>query len=141
MSLTAHARRSDGPESAGSRANSSSWVSRSGVFVQWCLARLDAQQAGQAGPGVPRLEEVADPGEGVAAPPEAGDELQPLGVPGPRKMPMQAAPLGRREQAHRVVFADRADRELRLAGEAVDGQPGAPVSPLVSVTVRKLSSH
>ena len=52
---------------------------------------------------------------------QAGDELQSLDVL--RAVQADpAAPFRRRQQPHRVVLADRANRQLNPPGEVIDGQ-------------------
>jgi len=90
-------------------------------LVQRRLALVDAEQGNQVSPALPCPEQVADPGQRVAAALQAGDELQALDVPA--AVQAQAAPpFGRRQQAHRVVLADGANRQLDPPGQVVDGQ-------------------
>jgi hypothetical protein len=90
-------------------------------LVHCRLAVVDAEQRGQVSAALPRPEQVSYPGQRVPAALQTGDELQALDVLA--AVQAQAPPpFGRGQQAHRVVLADRANRQLDPAGEVVDGQ-------------------
>ncbi len=90
-------------------------------LVQRRLALVDAEQRGEVRAALPRPEQVPYSRQRVTAALQAGDELQALDVPA--AVQAQASPpFGRWQQAHRVVLADRADRQLDSPGEVVDGQ-------------------
>ena len=90
-------------------------------LVQRRRALVRAEQRGEVRAALPRPEQVPYSRQRVTAALQAGDELQALDVP----VAVQAQtppPFGRWQQAHRVVLADRANRQLDSPGEVVDGQ-------------------
>src|SRR5580704_13008285 len=90
-------------------------------LVQRRLALVDAEQRREVRAALPGPEQVPYSRQRVAAALQARDELQALDVPA--AVQAQTSPaLGRRQQAHRVVLADRANRQLDPLGELVDGE-------------------
>ena len=89
-------------------------------LVECRLTCLDAEHRGQACARVPGLEQVANPRERVTPALQPADQIEPVDVVGAVDA-NPAAPLGRRQQAHRVVLADRADRQLGVPRQAIDG--------------------
>ena len=85
------------------------------------LVGREAEDVGELVAVGPAGEEVADAGERVAAVLQSPDQLQPLEVRDPIDADAAAA-LGRGEQAHGLVLADRAGGQTGAAGELVDGE-------------------
>ena len=85
------------------------------------LVGREAEDVGELVAVGPAGQEVADAGERVAAVLQPPDQLQPLQVRDPVDADA-AAPLGRGEQAHGLVLADRAGGQAGAAGELVDGE-------------------
>ena len=83
------------------------------------LVGLEAEHVGECCSVAPRREEIADTGERVPPVLEAVDELEATEVAGV-VAPDAAFPPRWVEQAHRLVFADRAHRRPALTGELVD---------------------
>lgn len=85
------------------------------------LVGFEPEDVAEIGPVAPQAEQVSDSGEGVAAILEPGDELEAGDVGCP--IDADAAPALRGgHDPHGLVFANRADRDLRAACELIDGQ-------------------
>ena len=85
------------------------------------LVGFEAEHLAEVGAVAPGPDEVADPGEGVAAVLQPADQLE----AGEVRDPVDADPpasFGGGEQPDGLVLADRAHREAGPGGELVDGQ-------------------
>jgi len=85
------------------------------------LVGFEAEDLAEVGAVSPGPDQVADPGERVAAILEPPDEVEAGDVGGPVD-PDAAPSLRRGEQPHRLVLADGAHGQAGAGAELVDGQ-------------------